>query len=881
MSSEKQTDDRWIKSVLPRAKQTAKRVDEAKQRLPVIHRLPLRRIGLIGGLIVGLTVLLWPDLPFVRHEYKIGETVGRDILADRNYRIVDKAATTELRHQAALRARAVFDYDQSAARRALLALKKTLVPLEQFFIQARRNYESALSTRAWSQAGGRLLLQVRTRPRRPWPPLLFGLADDLFRARLADLNRTAPHQEADGDRILAWVMSRPDLKKKLTGLEQAFERNLVPGLTLDLPTRSWVGLRRAGYPSRIRNQVAALVGVELGRGVVGHRSILSRERPKGIILRYLPSRTEQVVKDVGRLTDLRQAYRRINLQYRALSRRFTPDIAEAIILMARSLLRPNVTINTAETIDRRDKAMRTVKPRIIKIFRGDVIISRGEKITPADWVKLEAMRNANPLGKTLFVTLGLILLLLTLFYTTYRVGGRQLGTTGLHLPDLALMVVTILLVAVMARGVGFLASELPKDVLPINPSSFPWLAPMAFGGIIVSVFMGIGAAVLFGVCVAVVGAWVMPQQLYYFLFVLVGSLAGAMAVHQGRGRTRFLLAGAVTGGANVLVVAGQLLIQDSFFHFQGLIALAFAFSGGLLAGVLASGLVPLAEVLLGYTTEVKLQDLASLDRPALRELMVQAPGTYHHSIVVGNLVEAAAKEIGANPMLAKAAAYYHDIGKIKKPLYFVENQTNGFNRHEKLAPSLSALILISHVKDGVELAKSYGLGREIADIIAQHHGTNVIKYFYQKALDRSEKGQRSEVNIENFRYPGPKPQTKEAGLVLLADAVEAAGKTLVDPTPSRVKGMVQKIINTIFSDGQLDECELTLKDLHNIARNFNQVLAGMFHQRIEYPEPVDKGGPGRRKGNGDLHQRSANGGSDQSSGPEPADQENLKRLGGD
>ncbi len=881
MSSEKPTDDRWIKSVLPRAKQTAKRVDEAKQRLPVIHRLPLRRISLIMVLILGLTVLLWPDLPFVRHEYKIGETVNRDILADRNYRIVDKAATTELRHRAALQARAVFDYDQSAARRIVAGLNKTMVPLEKFFTAARRNYEFDLYLRTWNQAGEHLLSQVRTRPRRPWPTVLIDLAGNLFQSRLADLNRAPPPLEGDGDRVLARIMSRPALKKKLARLEKALERNLVRGLTLDLPTRSWVGLRRAGYSSRIRDQVAALVTDELARGVVGHRSILNRERLKGIILRYLPSRTEQVVKDVNRLTDLRQAYRRINSQYRALSRRFTPGIAEAIVLMARSLLRPNVTINTAETIDRRDKAMRAVKPKIIKIFRGDVIISRGEKIAPADWVKLEALRNANPLGKTIFVTLGMVLLLLTLFYTTYRVGGRELGTTGLHLPDLALMVTTILLLAVMARGVGFLASELPKDMLPIHPSSFLWLAPMAFGAIIVSVFMGIGPAVLFGVCAAVVGAWVMPQQMYYFLFVLVGSLAGAMAVHQGRGRTRFLVAGAVTGGANVLVVAGQLLIQDSFFHFQGLLALSFAFSGGVLAGVLASGLVPLAELLLGYTTEVKLMDLASLDRPALRELMVQAPGTYHHSIVVGNLVEAAAKEIGANPVLAKVAAYYHDIGKIKKPLYFVENQTNGFNRHEKLAPSLSALILISHVKDGVELAKGYGLGHEITDIIAQHHGTNVIKFFYQKAMDRAEKGQRAEVNIENFRYPGPKPQTKEAGLVLLADSVEAASKTLVDPTPSRVKGMVQKIINTIFSDGQLDECELTLKDLHKIARNFNQVLAGMFHQRIEYPEPVDKGGPGRRKGNGDHHQRSANNGPDQPSGPEPADRENLKRLGGD
>jgi putative nucleotidyltransferase with HDIG domain len=881
MSTDRPADERWLKSVLPRARQTARRVDEAKKRLPVIQRLPLRRMGLIAVLIVGLTVLLWPDLPFVRHEYKVGETVSRDILADRQYRIVDQAATAQLKHRAAHQARAVFDFDQTAARRIAAALKVTLAPLERFFASARLSYLAQRRARVWGLAGRRLLARLESSPRSPWPPRLFDLAASVFRQRWTELNAPYAKIKIDTDRLLAWIAARPKLRKQLSRLETTLERTLARGVTVDLSSRARDGLRRARYSPRIQAQVAAVVGAELARGVIGHRSALSRERAKGIVLRKLPSRTEQVVKDVDRLADLRQAYRRINLQKTALEKKFTPGAAEAVILMARSLLRPNVTINTAETIERRDKAVRAVKPKIIKIFRGDVIVGRGEKITPADLVKLQALRQANPLGKTIFVTLGLVLLLLTLFYTTYRVGARHLGTVGLNLADLTLMVATILLVALMARGVGYLATGLPKDLLPILPGSFPWLAPMAFGAIIVSVFMGIGAAVLFGVCAAVVGAWVMPQQLYYFMFVLVGSLAGAMAVHQGRGRNRFLMAGAVTGGVNVLVVAGQLLIHDAFFHFQGLIALAFAFSGGLIAGVLASGLVPLAELLLGYTTDVKLQDLASLDRPALRELMVQAPGTYHHSIVVGNLVEAAAKEIGANPLLAKVAAYYHDIGKIKKPLYFVENQTNGLNRHEKLAPSLSALILISHVKDGVELAKGYGLGREITDIIAQHHGTSVIKYFYQKALDRADKGQKQEVNIENFRYPGPKPQTKEAGLVLLADAVEAAGKTLVDPTPSRVKGMVQKIINTIFSDGQLDECELTLKDLHKIARNFNQVLAGMFHQRIEYPEPVDKGGPTRRKSNGDIHQRPANGGPDQPSDAEPANQENLKRLGTD
>jgi len=208
------------------------------------------------------------------------------------------------------------------------------------------------------------------------------------------------------------------------------------------------------------------------------------------------------------------------------------------------------------------------------------------------------------------------------------------------------------------------------------------------------------------------------------------------------------------------------------------------------------------------------------------------------------MAEAAAEEIGANSLLAKVAAYYHDIGKMKKPLYFVENQIGIENKHDKLTPSMSALIIISHVKEGVELAKQYHLGPEIIDIIKQHHGTRLITYFYQRA-----KEQNRDVKEEDFRYPGPKPQTKEAGLVMLADGVEAACRSLTNPVPSRIKSTVQKVISDVFLDGQLDGCELTLKDMHKIAERFSKVLISIFHPRIEYPESPAKKGNGHESKN--------------------------------
>jgi len=308
-----------------------------------------------------------------------------------------------------------------------------------------------------------------------------------------------------------------------------------------------------------------------------------------------------------------------------------------------------------------------------------------------------------------------------------------------------------------------------------------------------------------------------------------------------------------------------------------LFELGFGLFGGLLAAVLVSGIIPLIESAFRYTTNLKLVELANMNNPLLRELMFQAPGTYHHSIIVGNLAEAAAETIGANPLLARVAAYYHDIGKARKPLYFIENVSGTENKHDKLAPSMSALILVAHLKDGVEMAKEHHLGRSLVDIIRQHHGTSLMKFFYDRAKQREER----EVDEYDYRYPGPKPQTREAALIMLADAVEAASRTLTDPTPARIQGMVQKIVNNIFIDGQLDECELTLKDLHNIAKSFNRVLGGIFHHRIDYPEPVTKerSEKGSKKHDEDRDRKSAKEDQGSQAPAKKRSAEDLKRLG--
>lgn len=255
------------------------------------------------------------------------------------------------------------------------------------------------------------------------------------------------------------------------------------------------------------------------------------------------------------------------------------------------------------------------------------------------------------------------------------------------------------------------------------------------------------------------------------------------------------------------------------------------FINSVLSLILLFAVSPVLEISFGYSTRFRLMELMSLEQPLMQELMVTVPGTYHHSLVVANMVEAGAKAIGANSLLCKVAALYHDVGKLSYPEYFIENQFGGPNKHDKLAPSMSALILLSHVKKGTELAERYKLGQEIADIISQHHGTRLIRFFYQKALNLGEKPRESD-----FSYLGPRPQTKEAAILMLADSVEASSRTLNDPTPARIKTHIDTIIKGIFSEGQLDESELTFKDLHFLSENFLRILTGIFHQRIAYPD---------------------------------------------
>jgi putative nucleotidyltransferase with HDIG domain len=393
----------------------------------------------------------------------------------------------------------------------------------------------------------------------------------------------------------------------------------------------------------------------------------------------------------------------------------------------------------------------------------------------------------------------------------------------------------------------FIEGFIRHSTFPISPMSMSLAIPVASSPMTVCLFMRMRVAGPFALITAACTGIILQNRLEMFFYFMLNGLMAAYWIRHCREHKVFIQAGAKLGLLNIVLAAALKLHTGEFISVGFLWDMGFAFMGGIGTGIISTGLVPLIEFAFNYTSDIRLLELSNLERPLLRRLMLEAPGTYHHSVVIGTMVEAAAAEIGANPLLAKVCAYYHDIGKIRKPMYFIENQMRAANRHEKLAPTMSGLILIAHVKDGVDIGRENKLGQPILDAIRQHHGTSLIRYFYEKAKAKGV----DTLTIEDFRYPGPKPQTREAGLVMLADVMEASSRTLENPTPSRIQGHVRKIMDSIMTDGQLEECDLTLKDLHKIETVFNKILNGIHHHRIEYSETPEA----KDKKNGNSHQQ--------------------------
>lgn len=494
-----------------------------------------------------------------------------------------------------------------------------------------------------------------------------------------------------------------------------------------------------------------------------------------------------------------------------------------------AFLTPTLLYNKHETQDRIETAIANVPLAKDQVLEGERIIDSHQRVTKQHIDKLKSFAQAKAergervkgvaritpfLGKLLLVSISIAIIGGFLFYARRKVliNGKE-----------------IILIGLIVLLIAFLTFLVNRFAL----SGF--LIPVVIGSMLFTIFfdarLGFVGTVALGI---LVGGMRGNEFGITATCIFVGSVA-VLTVTRVRSRNWLLRSIVYIVSGYILSVTVLNFLRYSPFS-ELLVDLGYGTINGFLSPIFTYGLIVVIEYSFDITTDMTLLELSDLNQPILRQLAMRAPGTYHHSIVVGNLAEAAAEAISANGLIARVGAYYHDIGKMEKAEYFVENQQKGRNPQEKLNPSMSTLILINHVRKGIDLARQHGLPKEIEAFIAQHHGTSLISYFYQKALDNSD---NSEVSETDFKYPGPKPTTRETAIVMLGDAVEAASRTLKEPSVSRIKGMVNKIVNERFRSGELDECPLTLRDLNKISEAFQNILFGIYHGRIEYPETED------------------------------------------
>jgi putative nucleotidyltransferase with HDIG domain len=646
------------------------------------------------------------------------------------------------------------------------------------------------------------------------------------------------------------------------------EFDLILGVTL--PPAAFQLLAKSDFSPTLEALVVQVLEQIYRQGVIAKQA-LPHPKPKEIILRTLSTKEEQTVQAPFPFLQVDNLNKPAATYCREVASDFSPSDRLLVCDLVQHLVVPNISYNLAETLERQQRVLKELRPTYFNVKAGELILQEGERITPLHLAKLKAQNAAYTMHRSLVVLLGTFLCLALSLWLVYNLARVSLKTFSTRLRDLIFLATLIVVCLLVNYGLV----NLGATVAPFKPTlgkNMIFAIPIGLGSIYAALFLGLETGLAVAFLLATLTAMLVPKAFPLFLYLMSAGLMGVWGVRSFQKRRSLINTGLAICGVNLLMVTACKLLEYPFTARDLLLGQALAVGGGLLTGILALGLSPIIETAFHYTSNLRLLELLNLDQPLLKELMLVAPGTYHHSLVVGQIVEATAVAIGANPLLAKAAAYYHDIGKIKKPAYFVENQYGGPNKHEKLAPSMSSLILTAHVKDGVELASKQHLGEAICDIIQQHHGTSLISFFYTKAKNQA--ADPDKVNIQDYRYPGPRPQTKEAGLVLVADQVEAASKTLMDPTPARIQGMVQKIVNNIFADGQLDECELTLKELHLIAKHCTKILSGIFHQRVHYPTPAEK-----TRTHEDLDKQPTKKNGVKSGNGQRKSQEDLRRLG--
>jgi len=563
---------------------------------------------------------------------------------------------------------------------------------------------------------------------------------------------------------------------------------------------------------------------------ISERTMLTLLNASPRTLNLLQTQSDYILKKV-----LKQGVRdnsvpeaRIDIERLAKTLPWPEENADAITELAQEALTPNESPDWASIDKQRAQIEKHYREEPItrRIEKGSVVVAKGETITEEkmDILKKLGYFSSSPTNSTVFsmAILSFLLLGLSIFFLIQHY--PELLKKEKHLILLAVILIITLMIA--------------KLLIPVSG----YLAPVAIASILIAILFD-GRLSLFETALLSLMIGLLTNEIRDVVVAFVGGSVAIFTVSRDSNRFHLTGAGFLVAIGNIVTIACFSMLGEQSLAQFGYDALIGGVNG-LLSAWLAIGILPSLEQLSGVTTSFRLMELADPNAPILKQFLVECPGSYHHSILVANLAENAALAVKANALLVRVGAYYHDIGKMRRPYFFIENQMGGENPHDKLNPTLSTLIVTAHTKDGYEMAKAHKLPKEIQDIISQHHGTRPVNYFYHQAILKEG---ADRVNRDDFRHEGPKPQSREAAILMLSDVVEAATRSLAKPTPSKIEQTVREVIRGAQLDGQLDECELSFKELNILIATYIRLLTGMYHHRIEYPD-MTKFEPKEHKG---------------------------------
>lgn len=579
--------------------------------------------------------------------------------------------------------------------------------------------------------------------------------------------------------------------------------------------------------------------IALDRYVVSDRALMPAAA--GIMIRDLESGEMRGLDDTRVVIDLTQVQRLMKARAGDAPYGGARIVRTWVMGAAMELIRPNLRPNGALTDELRQTAVAAVEPVYVSISSGEVVIREGDRVSAAVQERLRHLNESA--GKR---SVWGEILALAFLITVLVVAGALLfhDGDGGGLPDrrasyqsLSIVALTTLFCVASFYGGRGLAEGLNLD-----PEVAAYLPPVALATVLIALLVNNKTGLFAGVALALLLAYRVDGDLWHVIYYTIGVFVAGITARRCHRRTDLLKVGMAVGGAQIVAVPLIFALSTSAgiggLGAQHLTVAGFALASGALLALAASALLPTLEHLFDEITEMRIIEMASADNPLLKELAVKCPGTYYHSLVIANLAEAGGDAIGAKARQCRLMALYHDIGKTVRPSYFAENQ-RGENIHDRLPAELSARIIFAHIKDGIDLARKHRLGRPILDAITQHQGTTLLRVFYYKALEEAKKS-GAKVHERDYRYPGPRPQSREAGILLLADGVEAATRALKDPSPAEIRERIENIVTEKVAEGQLDECPLTLLDLSKIKSEFCRVLTlGVYHTRIEYPPRPD------------------------------------------